>query len=94
MGVVLTTISKTVSNLSKGVVTDYALYILISICFYVSIYTFAPTLFDSVNSVIVSCVSVLIANHNFIVYLSDEESVGLSGFNQKKSESVSSSRII
>ena len=77
MGVVLTTISKTVSNLSKGVVTDYALYILISICFYVSIYTFAPTLFDLVNSVIVSCVTVLIANHNFKVYLSDDKSVGL-----------------
>ncbi|YP_009252431.1 NADH dehydrogenase subunit 5 (mitochondrion) [Hirsutella rhossiliensis] len=71
MGVVLTTISKTVSNLSKGVVTDYALYILISICFYVSIYTFAPIFFDLVNSVIVSCVIVLIAIHNFIVSLSD-----------------------
>lgn len=33
----LNTISKTVSNLSQGVVTDYALYMLTSICAYISI---------------------------------------------------------
>ena len=31
--------SKTISGLSKGVVTDYALYILIGTCFYLSIFT-------------------------------------------------------
>nr|AYP41329.1 NADH dehydrogenase subunit 5 [Hirsutella thompsonii] len=72
MAVMLTRISKTVSNLSKGVVTDYALYILIGVCFYLSIFTFTLTLFDLVNSVIVSCVTVLIGINNFIV--SDKES--------------------
>lgn len=73
MGVVLTTISKIISNLSKGVVTDYALYILISICFYLSICTFFPVFFDSVHSVIVSCVIILLAIYNFTIYLNDEQ---------------------
>nr|YP_010893087.1 NADH dehydrogenase subunit 5 [Paraisaria heteropoda]WJR82525.1 NADH dehydrogenase subunit 5 [Paraisaria heteropoda] len=60
MGVMLTRISKIISKLSKGVVTDYALYILISICFYLSIFTFVSILSDLVNSIIVSCVIVLI----------------------------------
>nr|YP_009546951.1 NADH dehydrogenase subunit 5 [Hirsutella thompsonii]AYP41270.1 NADH dehydrogenase subunit 5 [Hirsutella thompsonii]AYP41300.1 NADH dehydrogenase subunit 5 [Hirsutella thompsonii] len=72
MAVMLTRISKTVSNLSKGVVTDYALYILIGVCFYLSIFTFTLIFFDLVNSVIVSCVTVLIGINNFIV--SDKES--------------------
>nr|YP_009160644.1 NADH dehydrogenase subunit 5 [Hirsutella minnesotensis]AKR17974.1 NADH dehydrogenase subunit 5 [Hirsutella minnesotensis] len=72
MGVMLTRISKTVSNLSKGVVTDYALYILIGVCFYLSIFTFTFIFFDLVNSIIVSCVTVLIGIKNFIV--SDKES--------------------
>lgn len=76
MGVVLNTISKTISNLSKGVVTDYALYILIGICFYISIYTFSSVFFDSINSILVSCVIVLVTIHNFIVYLSNEEKQG------------------
>jgi NADH-ubiquinone oxidoreductase chain 5 len=71
MGVMLTRISKTISNLSKGVVTDYALYILIGVCFYLSIFTFTLIFFDLVNSVIVSCVTVLIGINNFIV--SDKE---------------------
>jgi NADH-ubiquinone oxidoreductase chain 5 len=37
---ILNKISKIISGLNKGVVTDYALYILIGICFYLSIFSF------------------------------------------------------
>lgn len=79
MGVVLTTISKTISNLSKGVVTDYALYILIGICFYLFIHTFNGLMFD-MNSVIVSCVIVLIAANNYPGDVQSVGSVGLKKF--------------
>nr|UNP23070.1 NADH dehydrogenase subunit 5 [Tolypocladium sp.] len=67
MGVILTKISKTISSLSKGVVTDYALYILIGICFYLSIFTFVSIFFDLVNSITVSCIIVLIGISNYII---------------------------
>ena len=66
MGVMLTKTSKTISNLSKGVVTDYALYILISVCFYLSIFTFISIFFDLVNSITVSCLIILIGRNNYI----------------------------
>ena len=84
MGVMLTRISKIISKLSKGVVTDYALYILISICFYLSIFTFVSILFDLVNSIIVSCVIVLIAIPKFIVCISDVKDVRLINKNLEK----------
>nr|YP_010259472.1 NADH dehydrogenase subunit 5 [Stachybotrys echinatus]UIX25768.1 NADH dehydrogenase subunit 5 [Stachybotrys echinatus] len=46
-------ISKTVSSLSKGVVTDYALYILLGTCFYLSIYSFFST-FEIVSFITIS----------------------------------------
>nr|UNI91540.1 NADH dehydrogenase subunit 5 [Cordyceps cicadae] len=67
MGVILTKISKTISSLSKGVVTDYALYILIGICFYLSIFTFVSIFFDLINSITVSCIIVLIGISNYII---------------------------
>ena len=66
MGVMLTKTSKTISSLSKGVVTDYALYILIGICFYLSIFTFISIFFDLFNSITVSCLIVLIGVSNYI----------------------------
>ena len=58
------TIKKSVTvtgvGLHTGVVTDYALYILIGICFYLSIFTFVSIFFDLVNSVTVSSVVSLI----------------------------------
>jgi NADH-ubiquinone oxidoreductase chain 5 len=66
MGVILTKTSKTISSLSKGVVTDYALYILIGICFYLSIFTFISIFFDLFNSITVSCLIVLIGVSNYI----------------------------
>jgi NADH-ubiquinone oxidoreductase chain 5 len=58
--VVLTKISKTISNLNTGVVTDYALYILIGICFYLFVFTAIPLFQDLANSTVVSCISILI----------------------------------
>jgi NADH-ubiquinone oxidoreductase chain 5 len=52
-------ISKTVSSLSKGVVTDYALYILLGICFYLSMFSFITTSFDSVSFIIISSITLL-----------------------------------
>jgi NADH-ubiquinone oxidoreductase chain 5 len=65
--VALTKISKIISSLSKGVVTDYALYILISVCFYLLIFTFLSVFFDIANSMTASCIFilVLIGSSNF-----------------------------
>lgn len=59
-GVILTKSSKIISSLSNGVVTNYALYILIGICFYLSIFTFVPVVSDVVNSITISCIVILI----------------------------------
>lgn len=40
MNFVLVKISKIISSLSKGIITNYALYILIGVCLYLSIFTF------------------------------------------------------
>lgn len=58
-GVVLTKSSKIISSLSNGVVTNYALYILIGICFYLSIFTFVPVVSDVINSITITCVAIL-----------------------------------
>ena len=58
-GVILTKSSKIISSLSNGVVTNYALYILIGICFYLSIFTFVSIVSDTINSVTISCVIIL-----------------------------------
>jgi NADH-ubiquinone oxidoreductase chain 5 len=58
-GIILTKSSKIISSLSNGVVTNYALYILIGICFYLSIFTFVSVVSDTVNSVTMSCVIIL-----------------------------------
>lgn len=60
IGVMLTTISKTINNLSKGVIVDYALYILVSICLYLSIFTFVSMFFEIVYTILGSCVIVLL----------------------------------
>jgi hypothetical protein len=57
---ILNKVSKIISNLSKGVVTDYALYILIGVCFYLSIFTFLSVFFDLIDSITIACVFILI----------------------------------
>lgn len=57
--------SKTISGLSKGVVTDYALYILIGVCFYLSIFSFVSVYIDLVNVITVTCVVVLLGISNY-----------------------------
>jgi NADH-ubiquinone oxidoreductase chain 5 len=59
-GVILTKSSKIISSLSNGVVTNYALYILIGVCFYLSIFTFVPVVSDTVNSITISCIAILL----------------------------------
>lgn len=61
-GVILTKSSKIISSLSNGVVTNYALYILIGICFYISIMAFTPVVSDAINSIIISSIAILILN--------------------------------
>ena len=56
----LTKVSKTISNLNMGVVTDYALYILIGGCFYLFIFTAIPSFQDIANSTTVSCICILV----------------------------------
>ena len=70
-GVILTKSSKIISSLSNGVVTNYALYILIGICFYLSVFTFVPVVSDVVNSITISCIIILIIRlrgHEKILY--------------------------
>ena len=59
LGIVLTKSSKIISSLSNGVVTNYALYILIGICFYLSIFSFVSIVSDTVNSITMSCIIIL-----------------------------------
>ncbi len=66
MNILLTSTSKTISGLSKGVVTDYALYILIGVCFYLSIFSFVSVYIDLVNVITVTCVVVLLGISNYL----------------------------
>nr|YP_009763311.1 NADH dehydrogenase subunit 5 [Metarhizium rileyi]QIS49093.1 NADH dehydrogenase subunit 5 [Metarhizium rileyi] len=66
MNVILTKTSKTISDLSKGVVTDYALYILIGVCFYLSIFSFVSVYLDLINVITVTCVAVLLGIKNYV----------------------------
>ena len=63
---VLLKVSKIISNLSKGVVTNYALYILVGICFYLSIFTLVSIFFDLVNSITASSIIALVAISYYI----------------------------
>lgn len=58
-GVILTKASKIISSLSNGVVTNYALYILIGVCFYLSIFTFVQVVDDVVNSITIASLVIL-----------------------------------
>ena len=57
---VLTRVSKTISGLNTGIVTDYALYILIGGCFYLFIFTVIPSFEDLAYSITISSISILI----------------------------------
>jgi hypothetical protein len=56
----LVRVSKMISILNKGVVTDYALYILVGICFYLSIFTFLSVFYDLMFCVTISSLFSLI----------------------------------
>jgi NADH-ubiquinone oxidoreductase chain 5 len=67
-GVILTKASKIISSLSNGIVTNYALYILIGICFYLSIFTFVQVVDDVVNSItIASLVILMLHKDRFLI---------------------------
>nr|ABU50153.1 NADH dehydrogenase subunit 5 [Beauveria bassiana] len=59
IGLSLQRVSKTISSLHTGIVTDYALYILLAICFYISIFTFVSIFNDIINIITLS--SILVA---------------------------------
>ena len=65
-GIILQKISKIMSGLHKGVVTDYALYILIAVCFYISIFTFVFIFNDLISVITLSSVLVLIGATNYM----------------------------
>src|SRR4029453_13152848 len=52
--------SKIISNLSKGVVTDYALYIVISTTFFISLFVFTSLHFDIANIIVMSSILIMI----------------------------------
>ena len=60
IGLSLQRISKTISSLHTGIVTDYALYILLAICFYISIFTFISIFNDIINIITLTSVLILI----------------------------------
>lgn len=60
ISMVLNKISKTISSLNKGVVTDYALYILIGVCFYLSMFTFFSVFSDLIYSITMTCIIILV----------------------------------
>jgi NADH-ubiquinone oxidoreductase chain 5 len=66
IGVVLQKVSKIMSSLHKGVVTDYALYILIAVCFYISIFTFVFIFNDLISIITLSSIIVLIGASNYM----------------------------
>ena len=57
---VLNKVSKTISLISKGVVTDYALYILVSLCTILSLFSFVSLSFDCINIVLLILIILLI----------------------------------
>jgi NADH-ubiquinone oxidoreductase chain 5 len=60
INIILIKLSKMISILNKGVVTDYALYILVGICFYLSIFTFLSVFYDLMFCVTISSLLSLI----------------------------------
>ena len=60
INMMLIKVSKMISILNKGVVTDYALYILVGICFYLSIFTFLSVFYDLMFCVTISSLFSLI----------------------------------
>ena len=71
---VLMYISKTITKLSTGVVTDYALYILIGGCFLLSIFSIFPSFLGlTFNGVIISCIIALLGINVYLNVNSSEQ---------------------
>ena len=62
---VLNRISKNISIISKGVVTDYAVYMLVSICTILSLFSFVSLNIDSLNINLLVFILVLISISNY-----------------------------
>jgi NADH-ubiquinone oxidoreductase chain 5 len=62
---ILNKTSKTISLISRGVVTDYALYILVSICLILSLFSIISIYFDSLNVSILSSLILLLGINNY-----------------------------
>lgn len=66
IGLFLQKVSKTISSLHTGIVTDYALYILLAICFYISIFTFVSIFNDIVNVITLTSILVLLGTRYYV----------------------------
>jgi hypothetical protein len=58
----LVKISKTISNLSQGVVTNYALYFILGTSFYLLLFTVTLLPYDLTNSTVMACLLILISS--------------------------------
>jgi NADH-ubiquinone oxidoreductase chain 5 len=63
LNVVLVRISKVLSNLNQGIVTNYALYFVIGTSFYLVIFVTLLISFDATNSIILSSIFILFNNN-------------------------------
>jgi NADH-ubiquinone oxidoreductase chain 5 len=61
----LNKISKTISLISRGVVTDYALYILVSVCSILSLFSVVSIFFDTLNISLLTFIIILIGINNY-----------------------------
>jgi NADH-ubiquinone oxidoreductase chain 5 len=66
LGRILGRISKIISSLSKGVVTDYALYILIGFAFFISIFAYISIFLDLSDSLLISSLVSLLGINSYI----------------------------
>lgn len=62
LNTMLIKISKTISNLSQGVVTNYALYFILGTSFYLLLFTATLLSYDLTNSTIMACLLILISS--------------------------------
>jgi hypothetical protein len=66
MWTILNKVSKNISLISKGVVTDYAVYILVSACTILSLFSFVDLNLDNLNVNLLTFIIILINSGSLI----------------------------
>jgi len=69
---VLNKISKAISLISKGVVTDYAVYILVSACTILSLFSFVDLNIDNLNINLLTFIIILINSGSYILIMDED----------------------